>query len=212
MKRLCLLSTWPLQWHISKVTIYTDLFLNSLLVYLTVLPINVYLIQCYFIITLDIVGRKFSRCLSDSFMVCKHRNWLLLFWFNFSRDLVNWEVLEDKRWPLFPEQRETWFIISEGRDSIYLWNEKDFPGDASGKEFGWQCSRLRRYKFNPWVGKIPWGRKQQHTPVYLLGKSHGQKSLMGYSPWGCKRVGHDRVTEHVACKDIWKNKNAHCLL
>ena len=40
--------------------------------------------------------------------------------------------------------------------------------------------------FNPWVRKILWRRKWQPTPVLLLGKSHGQKSLIGYSPWGCK--------------------------
>ena len=41
------------------------------------------------------------------------------------------------------------------------------------------------------IGKIPWRRKWQLTPVFLLGKSHGQRSLAGYSPWGCKRVQYD---------------------
>ena len=36
--------------------------------------------------------------------------------------------------------------------------------------------------------KIPWGRKWQPTPVFLPGKFHGQKSLVGYSPWGCKEL------------------------
>ena len=45
------------------------------------------------------------------------------------------------------------------------------------------------------VGKIPWRRIWQPTPVLLPGKSHGQKSLAGYSPWGCKRAGHDLVTK-----------------
>ena len=40
--------------------------------------------------------------------------------------------------------------------------------------------------FDPWVGKIPWGRKWQPTPVFLPGESHGQRSLAGYSPKGCK--------------------------
>ena len=48
---------------------------------------------------------------------------------------------------------------------------------------------------DPWVRKITWGRKWQLTPVFLLGKSHGQKTLVGYSPWGCKRVGHDFSTK-----------------
>ena len=42
--------------------------------------------------------------------------------------------------------------------------------------------------FNPWVGKIPWSRKQQLTPVFLPGESHGQRSLAGYSPWGHKEL------------------------
>ena len=43
-----------------------------------------------------------------------------------------------------------------------------------------QC---RRPGFNPWVGKIPWRRAWQSTPVFLPGKSHGQRTLVGYSPW-----------------------------
>ena len=48
--------------------------------------------------------------------------------------------------------------------------------------------------FDPWIGKILWRRKWQPTPVFLPGKSHGQKSLMGYNPWG-RRVGHDLATK-----------------
>ena len=40
--------------------------------------------------------------------------------------------------------------------------------------------------FHPWVGKIPWRGKLQPTPVFLPGESHGQRSLVDYSPWGCK--------------------------
>ena len=46
-----------------------------------------------------------------------------------------------------------------------------------------------------WVGKKPWRRKCQPIPVFLPGKSHGQRSLVGYSPWGHKRLGHD-LTKH----------------
>ena len=42
---------------------------------------------------------------------------------------------------------------------------------------------------------IPWRRKWQPTPAFLSGKSHGQRSLAGCSPWGCRRVGHDLATE-----------------
>ena len=40
--------------------------------------------------------------------------------------------------------------------------------------------------FDPWVRKILWRRKQQPTPVFLPGESHGQRSLVGYSPRGHK--------------------------
>ena len=64
------------------------------------------------------------------------------------------------------------------------------PGGTSGKEPACQCRRLKRYGFYPWFRKIPWRRKWQPTPVILPGESHEQRSLAGYSPWGC-RVGHD---------------------
>ncbi len=44
----------------------------------------------------------------------------------------------------------------------------------------------RRLRFHPWVGKIPWKRKWQPTPVFLSGEPHRKKSLVGYSPWGHK--------------------------
>ena len=62
----------------------------------------------------------------------------------------------------------------------------------SGKESACQCRRL---SFNPWVRKIPWRRKWQPTPVFLPGKSHGQRSLEGYSPWNHKRVQQDLATK-----------------
>ena len=41
-------------------------------------------------------------------------------------------------------------------------------------------------RFNPWVRTMPWGRKEQPTPVFLPGKSHGQRSLTGYGQCGQK--------------------------
>jgi len=54
-----------------------------------------------------------------------------------------------------------------------------FPGGSNGKESACQC---RRPRFDSWVGKIPWRRKRQPSPVFLPGKPHGQRSLAGYSP------------------------------
>ena len=44
----------------------------------------------------------------------------------------------------------------------------------------------RRCRFHPWIKKIPWSRKWQPTPVFLSGKFHIQRSLVGYSPCGHK--------------------------
>ena len=66
------------------------------------------------------------------------------------------------------------------------------PRWLSGKEPNCQC---RRCRFDPWVRKIPWRRKWQHTPVFLPGKSCGQRNLVGYSPWDRERVRHDLETK-----------------
>ena len=44
----------------------------------------------------------------------------------------------------------------------------------------------RTYHFDPWIGKIPWRRKWQPTPVFFPREFHGQRSLVGHSPWGHK--------------------------
>ena len=58
-----------------------------------------------------------------------------------------------------------------------------------------QCRRQKRCRFDPWVGNIPWRRAWQPTPVFLLGKSHAQRSLAGYGPWGHKELDMSEVTE-----------------
>ena len=59
------------------------------------------------------------------------------------------------------------------------------PWWFSGKESACQC---RRHGFDHWFRMIPWRRKWQPTLVVLPGKSHGQRSLAGHSPWGCSTV------------------------
>ena len=49
------------------------------------------------------------------------------------------------------------------------------------------------HRFDPWVRKIPWSSKWQPTTVFLPGKFHGQRSLVGYSPRGHKELD---TTEH----------------
>ena len=63
------------------------------------------------------------------------------------------------------------------------------PGGSAGKEPTCHCRRHKRHGFDPWVGKIPWMRSWQPTPVFLPGKFHQQRSLVSYSPESC-RVRH----------------------
>ena len=65
-----------------------------------------------------------------------------------------------------------------------------FPGGSDSKSVCLQCGRPG---FNPWVGKIPWRRKWQPTPVLLPGKFRGLRSLVGCSSWG-HRVERDWAT------------------
>ena len=65
-----------------------------------------------------------------------------------------------------------------------------FPDSTRGKEPTCQYMRQKRHEFDSWVGKIPWRRAWQPTPVFLAGESPGWRSLAGYSPQGC-RVKHD---------------------
>ena len=69
-----------------------------------------------------------------------------------------------------------------------------FLDGVNGKEPSCQCRRHKGFRPNPWVGKIPWRRAWQPTPVFLPGESHGQRSLVGYSPWGHKESDTTEVT------------------
>ena len=78
-----------------------------------------------------------------------------------------------------------------------------FPGGTSGKVLACHCRKLKTLEFNPWVGKIPWRRAWQPTPLLLPGRSHGQRSLAGYSPWGCKESD---TTEQLHFLSFYYNK------
>ena len=68
----------------------------------------------------------------------------------------------------------------------------ELPRGLSSQESAY---RRRRHRFNSWVGKMPWRRKWQPAIVSLPGRSHGQRSLAGYSPQG-RRVRHDLAHTH----------------
>ena len=75
-----------------------------------------------------------------------------------------------------------------------LLQDQGFPGDTVVKESACQCRRHKTNRFYPWVGKISWSKKWQPTPVFLPGKFHGQRRLVGYNTWGHKEPD---TTEHV---------------
>ena len=70
----------------------------------------------------------------------------------------------------------------------------DFPGGSGGKASVYNAGDLGSI---PGLGRFPWRRKWQSTPVLLPGKSHGQRSLLGYSPWG-----HKDTTERIHFDDL----------
>ena len=80
------------------------------------------------------------------------------------------------------------------QQAVWSWG---LPRSLSGKESVCQC------RIDPCVSKTPYRRKRQPTPVFLPGKSHGKRSLVG-SPWGCKRVRHNLVTkqQHVVTEPL----------
>ena len=69
-----------------------------------------------------------------------------------------------------------------------------FPNGASGKDPAYRCRRWKRHRLNPWDGKIPWKRTWQPTPVFLLGESHGQRSLVVSSPQDHKESDTTKAT------------------
>ena len=63
-----------------------------------------------------------------------------------------------------------------------------FTGGASGQDPTCQCRRQKRCGFDSWIRKISWRREQQPIPIFFSGESHRQRSLVGYSPQGCKEL------------------------
>ena len=61
-----------------------------------------------------------------------------------------------------------------------------FPGSANGKDSTCHYRRCKRHDFDPWVRKVPGGGNGNPLQYFLPGKSHGQRSLEGYRPWGHK--------------------------
>ena len=74
-----------------------------------------------------------------------------------------------------------WTFLPQ-KGSLQPWRD-DWGYGSDSTESAWQC---RKRALDPWVRKIPWRREWLSTPVFLPRELHGQRSLVGYSPWGCK--------------------------
>ena len=72
------------------------------------------------------------------------------------------------------------------------------PRRHSGKESSCQCQRHKRHEFTSLGWEDPLEKEMALIPVFLPGKFHGQRSLVGYSPWGSQRLRHNWVTEHAS--------------
>ena len=81
-----------------------------------------------------------------------------------------------------PWGHKRWDMTEQLRSCANTENS-DLPG-LSGLKTKKSVCQCRRHRFYPWIGKIPWRREWQPTPVFLPGKPHGQSSQAGYSPWG----------------------------
>ena len=71
----------------------------------------------------------------------------------------------------------------------------------SGKEPTGQYRKHEGSGFNPWIRKNPLEEGIATQSVFLPGESHGQRSLVGYSPWGCKELDPAEATEH-SCRTV----------
>ena len=85
-------------------------------------------------------------------------------------------------------RRQVLRVIGAISFNVYMYLTVGFPGGSDGRESACNAGTPR---FDPWLGKIAWRRAWQPTPVFLPRECHGQRSLVGYHPWGCKRVRHD---------------------
>ena len=137
--------------------------------------------------------KKHKRELGMGKRMCKKpgRWWAL--WTGLDRKTVSLLYLRDTvtlllGGPTRNDATDHWNIIGCADIHLHIHRQvifnKGFPGGSVVKNMA--CQR-RRYRFNPWMGMIPWRRKWQHTPVFLPGRFHGQKNLVCYSPWDHKK-------------------------
>ena len=75
-----------------------------------------------------------------------------------------------------------------------------------------QRKRHKRLRFNPLVGKIPWRRAWQPTPVFLPGEFHEQRSLAGYNPWSHKESDTTKQLTLSLIQTLWRKGRGHSIV
>ena len=136
--------------------------------------------------------QNIGHCLSNAFLKNSttffHKTYFLI---NYSLDIYHYPLCQK-----FKIRKILWlaWMMDICPHFLVLWPlwypKVQFPGGTSGKEPAWKCRERKRCGFYPWVEENPWRRSWQPTPVFLPGESHGERTLVGCSPNGC-RVGHD---------------------
>ena len=89
---------------------------------------------------------------------------------------------------MYPSAQRRELVTLLAKSCDFGFHSEGFPGGANDKEPVCQCRRHQRHRFDPCVRKTPWSRKWQPAPIFLPGKSHRQRSLVGYRPSGCKEL------------------------
>ena len=105
------------------------------------------------------------------------------------------------QFPFFRPSKSTQFCSGRPLFSL-LWSSPavlmQLNPPAASQVVQWQRVHLpvqgiKRHRFKPWVRSFPWTKKWLPTPVFLTGKSHGQRNLAGYSPW-CHKESRTRLS------------------
>ena len=107
--------------------------------------------------------------------------------YNFSKEVISTSKMESLRWRLLPKWMSQLFSPS----LLSSYHVLMFSIVLSGFSVRWWsvCLQCRTPTFDPWVREILWRMEWLCTPVFLPAKSHGQRSLVGYSPQGRKESG-----------------------